>query len=51
MKASMLITELQNLMQQHGDLEVVDEADNSVDVEFNNDPADTDDEDGVFIIS
>jgi hypothetical protein len=47
----MLITELQNLMQEHGDLEVVNDQDDSVDVEFNNDPDDTADEDGVFVIS
>ena len=46
----MLITELQNLMQEHGDLEVVNEADSSVDVEFNDDDV-SDDEDGVFVIS
>ena len=45
MRASELIDELQSLVQRHGDLEVVDTQDESIQVEFN------DDEAPAFVIS
>jgi hypothetical protein len=46
LRASELVDKLQDLIREHGDLEVVNDQDEEVDVEFNQDSADP-----VFVIA